>query len=84
MTDTMIDGEACVDCLMLVANGETPPNMDKVETAEYLARVETRTAGFHVIPACPEDCEGSFSWSPCDVCGSPLGGDRHPVVFDPR
>jgi hypothetical protein len=21
--------------------------------------------------------EGSFSWSPCDACGSSLGGDRH-------
>lgn len=21
----------------------------------------------------------SFSWSSCDVCGNPLGGDRHPA-----
>jgi hypothetical protein len=25
------------------------------------------------------DCEPSFSWSPCDLCGDPLGGDRYPL-----
>lgn len=44
-------------------------------------------------PGCPEcdldkDCteeerelaeEPSFSWSPCECCGSSLGGDRHPA-----
>jgi hypothetical protein len=28
------------------------------------------------------ECEQqSFSWSPCDVCGSNLGGSRHAVTF---
>ena len=26
------------------------------------------------------DCEGRFSWAPCDVCGETLGGDRYPVA----
>jgi hypothetical protein len=31
------------------------------------------------------DCERrSFSWSPCDVCGSNLGGTRDAVVFWPQ
>lgn len=25
--------------------------------------------------------EGSFSWTPCDLCGSHLGGDRHAAHF---
>lgn len=24
-----------------------------------------------------DDVEGSFSWSPCGICGSSLGGDRY-------
>lgn len=76
------DGQCCVDCLMLLANGETDPDWDEAETAEYLARLEARgVTGENVTIACDEDCEGWFSWSPCDVCGSTLGGDRHPVVF---
>lgn len=29
---------------------------------------------------CKEDCEGWFSRMPCEGCGSPLSGDRHPAV----
>ena len=29
--------------------------------------------------SCPEEDEGFFSWSACEVCGSTLGGNRHPV-----
>ena len=30
------------------------------------------------------ECElRGFSWSPCDVCGSRLGGSRHAVTFFP-
>lgn len=25
------------------------------------------------------EVEGSFSWQSCEICGSGLGGDRHPV-----
>lgn len=76
-----LTGSACTDCLMLVANGETPPEMDEAATAAYLAEVERRSAGYTVVPACDEECEGGFSWSACDLCGSTLGGDRHPVAF---
>ena len=36
--------------------------------------------GWELYPSCPEDCEGGFSWSSCNGCGSTLGGDRHPAV----
>lgn len=36
---------------------------------------------YDVFLACPENCEGYFTWHSCDVCGSSLGGERHPVVF---
>lgn len=76
-------GEMCVDCLMLLANGDTPPEMSEDETDAYLAEVDRRTAGYLPVPACSDECEGGFGSHPCDVCGSTLGGDRHPVHFLP-
>lgn len=29
--------------------------------------------------ACPEDDDPHFSWSECDICLRPLGGDRYPA-----
>lgn len=34
-------GAACTDCLMLLANGETPPEMTEEETEKYLSRVDS-------------------------------------------
>lgn len=34
-------GAACTDCLMFLANGETPPEMTEEETEEYLDRVSS-------------------------------------------
>lgn len=66
--------EACVDCLMWVANGEA--------TDEHAARIASQRPGVeHIIVACNEDCEGPFSWRPCEVCGSTLGGERHKVAI---
>jgi hypothetical protein len=34
--------------------------------------------------AIADDCEceqDTFSWSPCALCGSPLGGSRHAATF---
>lgn len=41
MTETRetTTGWACQDCLFLLANGETPEELDEAETAAYLARV---------------------------------------------
>jgi ribosomal protein L37AE/L43A len=37
------NGWACIDCLMLLANGETNPEWSDAETAEYFARLEERS-----------------------------------------
>lgn len=95
MLETMSTAETwcCADCLILLANGETPPDMSEEETAAWLERVtdETMTLGRHVdICGCEdwdtdqhrEGCEHDpFSWSACDVCQSRLGGERHAVTF---
>lgn len=81
-TEERHEGEMCADCLMLLASGETPTEMSERETEEWLAAIDRawpESEGWHLAPAYGDDCEGSFSWSSCDVCGSKLGGDRHPV-----
>lgn len=42
------NGWCCTDCLVLLANGETPIEMDARETAEYLARVDHYCEGAEV------------------------------------
>jgi hypothetical protein len=72
-TVTHDDLAVCVDCAMLIANGEG--------TDEHADAVAARWPGMNtLVLACPEDCEGWFSSSPCDGCGSTLDGDRHPAV----
>lgn len=87
----------CIDCALLVANGETDPNLTEEETADFLVRFEDANAGCQVTlgsiecehcgraareedPDGTETCEPWFSWSSCDGCNSPLGGDRHHAV----
>lgn len=73
-------GKVCVDCLMVLA-GYSPDELG-VDVSASIAAIERESAaGVTVDIACEEDCEGSFSWSPCQLCESDLGGDRHPVTF---
>jgi len=46
--DEAFNGECCTDCLFLLANGDTPAEMNEEETAAYLASVEQHTAGTEV------------------------------------
>ena len=77
--------DACVDCLMLVANDDVTDGDGNDITAEHAAKVIAYLGIPRVLtylaPACDEDCEGHFSWSQCESCGSWLGGDRHPLVL---
>lgn len=52
-------GWCCTDCLILFANGETPPELDEKATAEWLAKIdrsgETVTLGL-MASEHSEDC----------------------------
>ncbi len=92
--------DACTDCVMLLANGETPTDLTEEESAAYVAGIEKSWPGetWHLglgsvdcedcsYPADGEDredCEPWFSWRACEVCGSTLGGDRSHAFADPR
>lgn len=70
-----IEVSMCVDCLMVVANGEaTSPE----HSAAMLAGMEGMEEYILVIT---ETGEGHFSWSWCDVCLSHLGGTRFDGLF---
>lgn len=107
-TTETYDLDICVDCLMLIANGEVGDRGDIGNLTEYqqseddahlynlpgddhqnnaasrhAARIDAHwpaADGWTIAPNCPEECEGGFSWSGCDACGSTLGGERHPAV----
>lgn len=85
-------GWVCTDCMMLICNGETPPDMTEEETAEYLAGMDDEeiTPGLMTEEhECgdPENCDHAcdvqeFSWKVCDSCHRPNNaGRRHAVTF---
>lgn len=76
--------KVCIDCTMFIANGEVFDGTGDI-TAEHAAIMEREWANADallrdLVLACPENCEGEFSWHACDGCGSTLAGDRHPAV----
>lgn len=62
----------CQDCIMLLANGEGDGDVVDAMTATWGAD------GRHLVPG-GDDL--GFSWSPCDGCGSDLGGDRYTAAL---
>lgn len=82
MARVVAELSVCVDCLAIAANGELGQGDTKADEAHAEA-MSSQLMGDApwLVPACPEDCEGWFSWSRCDGCGSTLGGDRHPAAI---
>lgn len=73
----------CIDCLAMMCNGELGQG-DETADMEHAEAMREAWPDGDIVPACPEDCEGWFSMSPCDGCGSHLGGDRHPATVFAR
>ena len=69
----------CVDCLFVLANG-VETEADRL-AAEGMAR---EWPDSELTINCPETCDGWFSWSGCEGCGSQLGGERHPAAVFPK
>jgi hypothetical protein len=67
----------CVDCARVIANGDYEGLDD--ETAETIHDAVARDDGRNWVLSSGGDGGGvdAFSWSPCDCCGSTLGGARY-------
>ena len=80
--------DACTDCAMFIANGEVTDGEGNDITAEVYRRIAMVWGDAEITLGvrrgecdyCPtesgEDCEPWFSCSPCECCGSSLGGNR--------
>ena len=75
----------CVDCLMVAANGETEGTPDREPLGLVGDREVTTGCLVHEFDADEQqsECrdEHGYSWSPCQGCGSKLGGDRYPLTY---
>ncbi|HEX4173969.1 MAG TPA: hypothetical protein VHY82_15985 [Acetobacteraceae bacterium] len=65
--------DACVDCLAFIANGDVPE--DRPDLPEEIAEHMEAEDLPHIVYAA--DGDDWFSWSPCECCGSRLGGNRN-------
>jgi hypothetical protein len=82
MATVVFEGECCVDCLHLIANGDIPTDWDDKQVSEWLARIEKDNPdNYYAVVACPENCDGGFSRSRCDHCGSTMSGERHQIAY---
>lgn len=90
------EGWVCTDCIIVIANGDAPCHLSDDELSDYLAEIEHRTLGVHVVPGLGEDYHNSqgcamrgechcetedYSYSTCDLCGESLPGRRHGVSY---
>ena len=74
----------CYDCLHEIANDETPDGADperkpRAGTEEWEVTLGGEHGEYCELETRGEcDCEDlGFSWCPCDLCTSRLGGDRY-------
>lgn len=87
----------CTDCIVMLANGDEPADMDTEQLVSFYGRhrggIERETGGYgNVVPGgpCPvndgrehdqhddDECQrDAFSRYPCNLCQSPLAGERH-------
>lgn len=80
MTIETFEAGVCIDCLMMIANGDSS-GIDDFPAWESRVDSYDATEGgrWAVVP--DSDGEQFFSWASCDYCGTCLGGDRFPVTF---
>ena len=70
----------CVDCLMMIANGDDSGVADD-EHADWSARFDRFFSVNPTVVVTPDpDDDGYFTWNHCELCQRPTGGDRFDCV----
>ena len=83
MKDEWVNCEACVDCLMYIANGDVPDD-DESFLERFDHSVSWDTGWYEELTEEEQDNEDGdlgFSWRSCDCCNSHLGGERYKVAY---
>lgn len=71
----------CVDCMYASAYGETGEFPSVAEYDRWEAAFEVFTSKYHVLF---DGTDLGFSWQPCELCGSPQGGDRFKMYMEEK
>lgn len=93
MSVEIIDGQrVCTDCILFIANGELPDEPHDDGTPRHWGDDEPHgPRAQQILAGVEHDLPGSwalgngevdeFAVSPCDCCGTTLGGERHDAEF---
>jgi hypothetical protein len=74
----------CVDCLLVIVGAEEITDENGVDISERQVAAMTAVWGVDMSRMVVSSDDGTwFSWSPCDGCGSTLGGAREKAVVLP-
>lgn len=75
------NAEACVDCVMYIANGDVPDEQF-LEEFDNTVLWYNGWAGEDTEDEDYEDTNDlGFTWRQCECCGSTLGGNRYKVCY---
>jgi hypothetical protein len=75
-------GLVCIDCAMVIANGDTSGIEDlPAWEARVTKQNPTENGRYDIVMSCSENCDGEFSTARCNYCGTTDDGERHPVAF---
>lgn len=71
----------CVDCMMLIANGDTPGDWSEEKTEKWLEQINSHYGEDQRHVCCGDsDLDEEFCVLPCEFCGDALAGARHHCV----
>ena len=72
----------CVDCLMMIANGDDSGASDDWDAqALETFGAECARDGLQIVATSSEETDREFSAMPCGACNSHLAGSRHSVTL---